>query len=248
VAAHHHVEPFRVLPEDHEVHVLGLRPLERAELLVEEPHGPVVHVEVELEAHPEEDVGGVPIVGHPRVAHRSEEDRAEALAEELEAARRKRLARLQVALRSPVERGHADLAAGGVRHRGERAYRLRDDLDADPVAGDDRDAQRPGGHLSGEGVHQPAQHERREDERPEGPEPEAHALFRVVAQERSEDGGDEGGEGEEVQEVGVRHDFLPTAVSKASRITRMFRRPATAVKVFPYSYVTAFIAAASPAP
>jgi hypothetical protein len=146
VAAHHHVEPFRVLAEDDEVHVRGLRVLQRAELLVEETHGPVVHVEVELEAHPEEDVGGVAVVGDARVAHRAEEDRVEALRQELEAARRQRLAGLEVAFGTPVERRHTDLAAGGVRDRGERPDRFRYDLDADPVAGDDRDAEGPGRH------------------------------------------------------------------------------------------------------
>ena len=83
VAAHHHVEALGVLAEHHEVHVFRRHALQRAELLVEEPHRPVVDVEVEPEAQAEQDVGGVPVVGDAGVAHGPEEDRVEALLEQL---------------------------------------------------------------------------------------------------------------------------------------------------------------------
>ena len=51
--------------------------LEGAEPLVEQPHRPVVDVEVELEPRAEQDVARVAVVGHARIAERADEDRVE---------------------------------------------------------------------------------------------------------------------------------------------------------------------------
>ena len=72
------IEPLGVLAEDDEVDVVWPAVLERTETLVEQPHRPVVDVEVELEARAEQDVARVAIVGHARIAKRADEDRVEA--------------------------------------------------------------------------------------------------------------------------------------------------------------------------
>ncbi len=65
-AADANVQPLGVLAEHHEIHV-GRRPvLQRTQTLVEQPDRPVVHVQVELEARAEQDVAGMPVVGHTR--------------------------------------------------------------------------------------------------------------------------------------------------------------------------------------
>ena len=82
-AADGDVEALGVLAEDDEVDVLRRLPLERREPLVEESRGALVHVEIELEAHPEQDVARVLVAGHARVAERADEDRVEVAAEAL---------------------------------------------------------------------------------------------------------------------------------------------------------------------
>ena len=69
-AADADIQPFGVLAEDDEVHVGRCASLQRAEPLVEQPDRAVVHVEVQLEAGPEQDVARVAIVRDPRVAQR----------------------------------------------------------------------------------------------------------------------------------------------------------------------------------
>ena len=71
------IEPLGVLAKDDEVDVRRAAALERAEALVEQAHGPVVDVEVELEARAEQDVARVAIVGHARIAQRADEHRVE---------------------------------------------------------------------------------------------------------------------------------------------------------------------------
>ncbi len=69
------IEPFGVLAKHDEVDVVGAAVLERTEALVEQSHGPVVDVEVELEARAEQDVARVAVVGHARIAERADEHR-----------------------------------------------------------------------------------------------------------------------------------------------------------------------------
>ena len=71
------IEPLGVLAKHHEVDVVGAAAFERTEPLVEQPHRPVVDVEVELEARAEQDVARVAIVGHARIAKRTDEDGVE---------------------------------------------------------------------------------------------------------------------------------------------------------------------------
>ena len=59
LAAHADVDPLGVLAEDDEVDVLRRAPLQRDEAIGERPHGADVGVEVEAEAHAEEDVARV---------------------------------------------------------------------------------------------------------------------------------------------------------------------------------------------
>ncbi len=76
LAAHAHVDALGVLAEDDDVDVLRGAALERDEAIGERAHGADVGVEVEAEAHAEEDVARVLEVGHARIAEGAEEDGA----------------------------------------------------------------------------------------------------------------------------------------------------------------------------
>jgi hypothetical protein len=141
VAAHHHVEAFGVLAEDHEVDVFRPHVLQRAQLLVEEADGTVVDVEVQAEAHSEEDVRGVAVVGDARVSHRPEQDGVEVGRQHGERVRRQRDPRLQIMIRAPFEVLEAQPAAGGGSGGFQGADRFRRHFDADPVPRDDGDAE-----------------------------------------------------------------------------------------------------------
>ena len=47
------------------------------EAIVEQAHRAVVHVEVELEPRAEQDVAGVPVIRHARIAQRADQDGVE---------------------------------------------------------------------------------------------------------------------------------------------------------------------------
>src|SRR5215212_727482 len=91
--------------------------------------------------------------------------------------------------------------------------------------------------LQRQRVHQPAEHERRTDEAAEHHQTRAQLRPGFVAQEDREDERHEEREEHERQEVAGH--LRPMPMSKASRITRKFSRPATMRKQLPYSYVGA---------
>ena len=118
------VQPFGVLAEHDEVDV-GRRPiLQRAQPIVEQPNGPVVDVEVELEPRAEQDVARVPVVGHARIAQRADEDGVELVPQHRVAVRRNRDAGLQVVIRAPRERLEIEPASEHVARRAQ-AFTLR---------------------------------------------------------------------------------------------------------------------------
>ena len=80
-AADADVDALGVLAEHDEVDVGAAAALQRAEPVVEQLHRPVVDVEIELEAGAEQDVAGVAVVGHARVAERADEHRVELVAQ-----------------------------------------------------------------------------------------------------------------------------------------------------------------------
>ena len=131
------VQPFRVLAEHDEVHVRHRPALQGAEPLVEQLDGPVVDVEIELEARAEKNVAGVPVVGNARVAQRADEDGVELVPQHRVAVRWNRDAGLQEIVRAPRERLEIEPAPEHVRHGAHGLDRLRSRLDANSVAGDD---------------------------------------------------------------------------------------------------------------
>ena len=132
------VQPFGILAKHDEVDVRRCAPFQGAEPLVEELHGPVVDVEVELEPRAEQDVARVTVVGHTRIAERADEDRVE-LSELIVAAGRKGDARLEVVIRSPRQMFEVELHAEPVGHGRQDFDCLSRDLLADSITGDDRD-------------------------------------------------------------------------------------------------------------
>ena len=90
-----------------------------------------------------------------------------------------------------------------------------------------------------EWIHQPAEDHGGYDESSEHHRGGPDLLARVVAhQHREHDRHEEGKERKQEEMAGhVRYFlyFLPMAMSKASRMTRKFKRPATMRKLLPYS-------------
>ena len=67
------VQPLGVLPEHDEVHVGAGPILQRAQPVVEQADGPVVDVQVELEARAQKNVARVPIVRNTGIAERADQ-------------------------------------------------------------------------------------------------------------------------------------------------------------------------------
>ena len=91
---------------------------------------------IELEAQAEQNIGGVLVAGDTRVAHGSEEDCIEILAEHLLAAFGESGAIAEVAICAPVEFSEFEGAAGGGCRGFEDADRLCDDFFSHTIAGD----------------------------------------------------------------------------------------------------------------
>src|SRR5262249_28772886 len=132
-----HVEALGVLSKNDEVHVRGLPGLERTQPFVEQLDGPVVHVQVELEACPEQDVPCVYVVRHSRIAERADEDRVEVLAKRPVSVGGKRLAGPQIVLGAPRQDVEVELAAENIADTAQYLDGLGRHFDADAVAGDD---------------------------------------------------------------------------------------------------------------
>ena len=110
--------------------------LERREAVVHQDAGAQVDVEVQLEAHGQQDAFGVLVAGHPRVADRAEIDGGEVAPQGVHESRREDGAVLQVSLGAEVEPLELQREAQAL----EQADSLAGDLGADSVAGDDCDA------------------------------------------------------------------------------------------------------------
>ena len=134
------VEPFGVLAEHHEVDVLRLAALERAQPLVEQLHRAVVDVEVELEARAEQDVARVAVVGHAWIAERADEDGVE-LAQQIVAVGRDRDAGRKIMVRTPGQLS-IQTAARTIAGRVDGVHRLSSNFFADAVAGNHCDSHR----------------------------------------------------------------------------------------------------------
>ena len=107
---------------------------------VEQRHGAIVDVEVELEPDAEQDVPRVAIVGHARIADRADEHRIELVAQHRVPVRRHGHAGLEVVLGAPREFFDNERAPEDVTDAAEHTNRLSDHFLADSVAGDQRDA------------------------------------------------------------------------------------------------------------
>jgi hypothetical protein len=137
--AHAGIEPFGVLAEDHEVHVLPVVVPERAEPLGEAAHRAHVRVEVHREARAEQDLRGVLHVRHAGVSERPHEDRVEA-GPGRKSALGKRLPRLQEPLGAVIEALKRDAESKHLRCGFEHLDGFRRHVDPDAVAGHHREA------------------------------------------------------------------------------------------------------------
>ena len=139
LAAHAHVDPLGVLAEDDEVDVLRGAPFERDEAIVERLHRADVGVEVEAEAHAEEDVARVLEAGDARIAEGAEEDGARFVLHAVGDLLRVGGAVFEVAVGAEVELPQVEAQAALVAVELEDARSLGDDLGADAVAGKNRE-------------------------------------------------------------------------------------------------------------
>ena len=138
-AADAHVQALGVLPEHDEIDVARCTSLQWAQTFVEQADGTVVHVEIELEARPEQDVARVSVVGHARIAERSDEHRVE-LAQQIVSVGRNRDAGLQVVIGAPRQVFEIEAAAEPLADRAEHLDGLGGDLLPDAVTRNDCEA------------------------------------------------------------------------------------------------------------
>ena len=110
-AADADVQAFGIFAEHHEIDVARRAIAQRSERSIQQFHGPGVDVEIELEAQAEQNVGGVFVAGHTRIAHRAEQDGVKFVAQHLLAAFGQRCSIAQIAVGAPVNFGEFEFAA-----------------------------------------------------------------------------------------------------------------------------------------
>jgi len=139
-AAGANVDAFGVFAQNDQANVIAEAVFQRSETLVEELRRTGIDEEVEFEAQAEEDVGGVLIGGHARIAQRTEKDGVEFALEHFDRALGKRDFFAEVFIGGPVEFDEFDeamvLCDGGF----DGGDADGSDFLADTVAGDDGDA------------------------------------------------------------------------------------------------------------
>ena len=89
-----------------------------------------------MEAHAEQNLFGMEVRGHARIAEGAHQDGVEFPVQHGKTIRRDGHSVGQVAFGAPVEKSHLDRNPGG----GDRRHGLGDDFPSDPVAGNDGDA------------------------------------------------------------------------------------------------------------
>ena len=104
---------------------------------------PEVDVQVEPEPQAQENVPGVFVVGHPRVAHRAEEDRVYIVLEVRERGIGQGFAGLEVVVGAVGQPFPRDGRALGFRRQLDRGNRGLDHLRPDPVSPNDRNSKIP---------------------------------------------------------------------------------------------------------
>ena len=103
--------------------------------------GTVVHVKIELESGAEENVARVPVVGHARIAERTDEDRIE-LAQQVVPVRRDRDTGFEEVIRAPRQLLEVERPPEPLADRAQHFHRFGGDLFADAVTGDKGDVSR----------------------------------------------------------------------------------------------------------
>ena len=137
-AADAHVQPFRVLAKHDEVHVGRSLPFERTQPLVQQLHRTIVDIEIQLEAGAQQNVAGVAVVRHPRIAERADQDRVELVPQHGIAIGRNRDAGGQIVIGAPRQRLQHERATKHFADRAKHLDGFGGDIDADAVARYDR--------------------------------------------------------------------------------------------------------------
>ena len=138
-AADADVRALGVLAKHDEVHIGRRLPLQRAQPLVKQCHRTMVDVEIQLEAGAQQNVAGVAVVRHARVAQRADEDRVELVAQHGIAVGRNRDAGGQIVIGAPGQRFEHDLTPEHVADRAKHFDGFGRDIHSDPVTRDDGD-------------------------------------------------------------------------------------------------------------
>ena len=147
------VKSFGILAKNDEANVVFAAIAQRSQRCVEQLHGPRVHVEIELGAQAEQNIGGVAIRRHARIAHSAEKNGVEIAPEHFHGAGGKRGAVAQEALGAPIELHEFGLAVGFSNGSAKNPYGLRYDFHAGAVARNERNAF-GGSVCSSGGVHE----------------------------------------------------------------------------------------------
>ena len=135
---HADVQTLRVLAEHHEVDVAGGASFQGREVIGQEADRPLVDVQIELEADPEQDIGRVPVVRDAGIPQRAQQDRIIG-AQGIESGIGKSLSRLQEVIGAVRQRLEVKRAAARQGGGAQRLDGFTRHLDSDSITGDDSD-------------------------------------------------------------------------------------------------------------
>src|SRR5580704_6451642 len=137
-----HVQPLGVLAENHQADVFFGAVAQGSEPVVKQLDGPGVNVEVQLEAQPKQDVGGMLIRRHARVSERAKKNGIKLVPQHLYCTRGQRDAFPEVLFRAPIEFHEFQRPLGGSSHGLQHFHGFWSDFRTNPIAWDHSDASR----------------------------------------------------------------------------------------------------------
>src|SRR5216683_6621601 len=136
------VEALGVLAKDHQANVFFGPVAQRSEPVVEEFDGSGVDIEIELEAKTQQDVGGMLIRRHARVAERAKQNGVKLVAQHFDGPGREGHTFAQILVRAPIKLDKFQAPLGRRGHGFQYLDGLRRNLRPDSVAGNHGDSGR----------------------------------------------------------------------------------------------------------
>ena len=134
------IQAFGVLPKDDQANVFFSAVAQRRQPVMEQLNGPRIHIEVQLEAQTQQDVGSMLVQRNTWIAQRAEKDGVIFIPQQLDGARRQRYALTQILIGAPVKLDKFERAIAGGTNRLQDPHCLWSDFRPDAIARDDGNA------------------------------------------------------------------------------------------------------------